>query len=403
MNSNGVISAPISNTDIQTVIQTTDNQLAEWCSHFNINQWSKYKPVPLSDLGHPNDRWYQGNNGFCGLSIGYTSAAHPNLVPIMTAYKEGTYIHTPPKGGMEEPFRMIDFNGYNHNAKPFMRSKKAKGEMFTVNMFDTDTLTISVTYEEFVGSLTLSDFESIGAGIEDAHLAVALFNSNPVENLAATQLQVVISDTSIKEGGSVSLSFSESDISTTRYVMLYLASITVSNNICMPYDDDNYIAFKVNISQNPPLEMTLHTVISSGATGTVASFNSDTNPLPTDGGNMEYLFYVVLKNNSLTKNITFGNNASSDYRFRMAFRNYMTVADMLYVDASGVIIGTDRTIAPGGTWNAYFKVTGLFLNYWDGLLVDIDHGDLYCEAQILSAPTTLWYSPFGTQHIYIKK
>lgn len=128
-NSGGKITAPVSIEDVRTVLGVSSYDLGTLCKNSNgkINKWSKYKPVRQPFVVAPNSNWYKANDGFCGLKVGWSTAGDSSLTNLVNAYKQGTWDYLPPTGGDSQPFRLLDFEGYDHNAAPFVSSKMKKG------------------------------------------------------------------------------------------------------------------------------------------------------------------------------------------------------------------------------------------------------------------------------------
>ena len=89
------------------------------------NKWAKFKPVnfphpTLSEEGdiriaYPN--WYRGFNGACGLNI----LTYTTMGAMFTALRAGTFgwDYIKPTGGIGvQPFRLLDFVGYDVEAQP---------------------------------------------------------------------------------------------------------------------------------------------------------------------------------------------------------------------------------------------------------------------------------------------
>ena len=138
--SNGIISAPVSISDIQNAIGTSGGgDLATLCKSNNIKMWAKWKPVPKNlidttpqlsgtswqtDSQLSNNPWWKGNDGNYGLtfqsvgiSLGQTGmeTALTSLLQHLDGDRNGwRYLH--PGGGNTSPYRQLDFLKYNHNA-----------------------------------------------------------------------------------------------------------------------------------------------------------------------------------------------------------------------------------------------------------------------------------------------
>lgn len=135
--SNGKITAPVNlGGDVYPTlgIGPTSNgyDLGYACAntHGKINKWSKKKPVRYADvaINLKLDTWWKGdNNANCGLNVNVNG-------DVLSSYKNNTsYEYEPPRGGNSEPFRLLDFDGYYHNAETFLRTRVIKDDVVTVN------------------------------------------------------------------------------------------------------------------------------------------------------------------------------------------------------------------------------------------------------------------------------
>ena len=132
--SNGLITPPVNTADVSYVTRKGSNDVGTLCGASNtmINKWAKYKPVIYPNLIDStvlngivqinNDKtwkstatWWRGTDGKCGLN-----AAVYNREYDLTQGFESDWGYNPPTGGLAAPYRLIDFNYYNHNAQmPF--------------------------------------------------------------------------------------------------------------------------------------------------------------------------------------------------------------------------------------------------------------------------------------------
>lgn len=99
-------------TDIGNMLGTSDRTLRGLCTHPNINIFSWRKPFayPANVVGLNDYEAMRGSNhGF-------------KYSPILSAPELGAELpeiyYQPPTGGANEPFRMGDFRGYQHDATP---------------------------------------------------------------------------------------------------------------------------------------------------------------------------------------------------------------------------------------------------------------------------------------------
>lgn len=104
------------------------------CTSPKINLWAKYKPVgdptrkPLKD----KSMGYRGNNGAGTCGISYVTYNQYDLLGGIVTTDSNTknkphfgdlikstdadHAYVPPKGGTAEPYRLLDFDGYEHKA-----------------------------------------------------------------------------------------------------------------------------------------------------------------------------------------------------------------------------------------------------------------------------------------------
>ena len=122
-NNDGIITAPGTDVDIQTVLNTQSGDGYTVMRISNINKWAKYKPVQLnaanvdsqlnSDKTWRSDStWWKAQDGKCGLS--YVSYATATAVKTAIDNKAIVWSHAKPSA----PMRWSDFIQYDHNAIP---------------------------------------------------------------------------------------------------------------------------------------------------------------------------------------------------------------------------------------------------------------------------------------------
>lgn len=116
MNSNGKITAPINlASDVYSVLvispQNGVYDVGYACSnkHGKINRFSFKKPMRIGVLYTQTDLQFEANH--CGMTAveALISGTPPKLVCQPWTYDA-------PTGGSSSPYRLADFNGYNHNA-----------------------------------------------------------------------------------------------------------------------------------------------------------------------------------------------------------------------------------------------------------------------------------------------
>lgn len=148
---NNIISAPVSIDDIKAVLGESSNDIATLCRSSNINMWSKKKPVclanPFPDI---NGTWYRADDDDLGIQI--NKGTNTNLG---TLYAGASFVYKKPGGGSTQPYRMSDFIGYNHDAKPFLYCESL-GSVVTVDAFTGEASTNILNIKK--GDISLYDF-----------------------------------------------------------------------------------------------------------------------------------------------------------------------------------------------------------------------------------------------------
>ena len=124
--SSGLITAPVSFADVNATLGTSHTDLGNLCKDSHINKWAKYKPVVntvikiMSQLDANNNwlnaTWWKGTNGNCGIT--YTSYTKVGDARTAIINKTAIWSYTKPSGGSSSPYRLTDFNQYDHNALP---------------------------------------------------------------------------------------------------------------------------------------------------------------------------------------------------------------------------------------------------------------------------------------------
>ena len=140
--SNGKIIAPVSIDDVKSVLGESSNDLATLCKSPKINVWAKYKPT-VYPSPFPDD-WYKAKDGNYGINITVDNrvSSWNNLVAEYSKANNGYInIYNRPTGGANAPYRLGDFRGYNHNAKPEIGDYLA-----ATNYIEDQQISLSVTH-----------------------------------------------------------------------------------------------------------------------------------------------------------------------------------------------------------------------------------------------------------------
>lgn len=192
-----------------------------------INKWAKYKPVPLSTVGltgkTSGNTYWKGRDGKCGLNIQeFSEFGNPGTSSAF-AYKllnnQLPWDYVRPNGG-NNPYRVLDFDGYDHTCVPFMEPL-----LVTNYMIHSDgTLQIDYDFVDIQSNdnLKLADIDIQNTSLSNWYFGILVYyNSSTFEYYTA---QSVISQ------GVLSVTFSGmgSYVGKTVKVVPFLSSIRMT-------------------------------------------------------------------------------------------------------------------------------------------------------------------------------
>lgn len=161
--SNNIIKAPIGLQEVYSLLgvakQGTYYDVGYICSnaHGKINPWARYKPVRYEGFDTTGKEWWKGRDGDCGITIKRLSN-YQDSVNYANGGMNG-WVYSPPNGG-NNPYRLTDFVGYNHNAEfpvkgftcPDTATNQFSNSSFTcaaMNIVNPETLTDSLQMKDF--------------------------------------------------------------------------------------------------------------------------------------------------------------------------------------------------------------------------------------------------------------
>lgn len=139
---NNKITAPVSIDDLKSLFGEPSGDLATLCKSPKINVWAKYKPT-VYPSPFPDD-WYKSKDGNYGLNITVDNrvSSWSALVAEYSKANNGySNIYNRPSGGATSPYRLGDFRGYNHKAKPEISDYLA-----ATNYMEDSQISLSVAY-----------------------------------------------------------------------------------------------------------------------------------------------------------------------------------------------------------------------------------------------------------------
>lgn len=133
----------LSQTSDQQVSSRNTFDLADLCTHENINMWAKYKPFRSSIMffrqdgdatkSDRDDEMRRQNYGI--------QPPDPRLSANIVSCINDVWTYNRPRGTVSEPFRLSDFINYSHNDNAFMAAK----ESVTVNRYFNYSNDITLT------------------------------------------------------------------------------------------------------------------------------------------------------------------------------------------------------------------------------------------------------------------
>lgn len=113
---NGIIIKPVSIADVQTATGChSKNDVGGLCTSDAINKWAKYKPVSRPVLRPLTEEERKGTGGtgeYYGLQCTLTQ------ITISPELHNVGFEYIRPTGGISSPYRLSDFDGYDHAAEP---------------------------------------------------------------------------------------------------------------------------------------------------------------------------------------------------------------------------------------------------------------------------------------------
>ena len=112
------LSTPINTTKVANTIQSSSRNVGVLCTASTINKWSKHKPIRYPKVDGLLEKEWRGTtadilqNIIYGLKVGTGGMNWKDL--HNTKYE---YVGRP-TGGANAPYRLGDFRGYDHDARP---------------------------------------------------------------------------------------------------------------------------------------------------------------------------------------------------------------------------------------------------------------------------------------------
>lgn len=142
--SNGIITKPVSIKDVQQTIGNASGDLGTLCKSSTINKWAEFKPFSYPSISPTTGEYHSKTAG--GFKVTDSTRG---------VFSIHTLNYDKPTGGVNSPFRLGDFNGYNHAS---LAPKLSKGNHSFVGYDNADgfmgasdtaaTVYLSITYPD---------------------------------------------------------------------------------------------------------------------------------------------------------------------------------------------------------------------------------------------------------------
>lgn len=169
---NGKITAPVSVDDVKSVLGESSNDLAALCKSSKINVWAKYKPTVFPSP-FPDD-WYKAKDGNYGLNITVDNRVN-SWSALVAEYSKANNgygnLYKRPTGGSSAPYRLGDFRGYNHKAKP-----EIKDYLGTTQYINSNDIVLDVDYNIISVDGDQISYKEISA-FKDLYFGYIILNS----------------------------------------------------------------------------------------------------------------------------------------------------------------------------------------------------------------------------------
>ena len=195
---------------VRRTLGSSKTDVGGLCLEDKVNMFSYYKPIDSqAQSTDPNTDWPANIKQNFGINI-------PELtLPVDTALN---WTRDKPVGGRLSPYRLTDFGGYEHTARPCL-SSGCTGTV-SVNMSDTGYTTRTFTFEQIPASSKTNVSALNMKGIQYYYWGFALLTS-----LTATEGKLITCDKTIGEGGnSITVDFFEIGAGTHHKYMLFVLS-----------------------------------------------------------------------------------------------------------------------------------------------------------------------------------
>lgn len=209
INDEEVIQAPVSIDDVQKVLNTSDNDIGSLCTNASINMWSKHKPVKDGGLFSTN---------IVGRGIKIPHATHiTSFIKLITNGRILDWSYNKPTGGTYSPYRLADFNGYDHYANCMFYYLDNKSLSFTFRTDDYLQISVATIKDGDAGANTQLTVDDLN--ISKYYLGAVIEYNNNIITIVTNA--ATLGNNNVLKIPKIKLASLDSGDNSTYYVNLY--------------------------------------------------------------------------------------------------------------------------------------------------------------------------------------
>lgn len=180
--SNGIITAPVTTTDVSSTLQTSSHDVGTLCTSNNINMWSRFKPVSIRNTPAPDrsGEWWKAWDGTCNVVLPNPVSSYKQVISQITSDGSNGYSYRKVAGGSADPYRLADFNKYKHDAIPPIYGITTPDQISQGKTLSIACIRPTPDQDKTQpGSLLMEDIETLnGSTFKDYYFGIMLQNSD---------------------------------------------------------------------------------------------------------------------------------------------------------------------------------------------------------------------------------
>ena len=343
---------------VKSELGASTNDVGQLCIHPNINMWSGRKPVQFPSVNALVDAEFTGKYHNSGI-----------LFAEMESHNGFGYyeiLYQKPTGGLESPYRLSDFSGYNKNALPPMylqnvpnATNKFLNQTIISNLGNTDNAEISLDDVQFTPNSPITNpDDSLVQYISELFVGCEVRSSG-------TLAKEVFSEKSISETETFRLPIYNLAVGEYELAFFLFAPNATDRRFPFPHNLTYPNHMFVTITESTPFNMTAvrYSAIDTDSRSTILNV-SGVNSVPLLAKMSHRALYTATEDVTLRKG-NFILNVTSDI-FNNAFSN-----ELIVVAKSDNVVETATEITiPAGSYATMLVVRAIQYN---------DSGETYID------------------------